>query len=374
MKRYLLFQVTFLISYCVSTVLHADTVAVLGDSTSTGAAAHPSLHFDVDQLEKLFQGEQDLKPDKDFYELMQKSWEPIENPALAPKRLSLSKRDYENPLSWVFQNALHSFTRLNLDAEEYSWFYLLSRKRKISPHEILIPIQDGEKSEDALRQVDRVLDATHEQAVRHLFVFFTGTDLCAPDVNLASSGEQYAAHIEKALRYYIANAKVDQNTSHIWLVDPIGILQIVSSPDILKHQVKAYGRDVSCRDLQTGLAPQHLASKEPGGMGAAALLTQIFGQGPRAYCPSLFGLHDDTHSSDRLIQLGSTLQSYRKNLEKLTLRMQGIHPSYRVHHLKTSSNVILAGEDMAQDCFHLDLNGQLKIAGALHAEMEDILK
>ncbi len=362
--------VLFILGGLYANSLRADSIAVLGDSFSTGAVSHPALRFESAELEKVFGGEVPLIPEQGYYDRLQ-TWEAVENPVQAPRRLKLSRREYQNPLSWVFQNALFSVTNTYVDAEEYSWFYLLARKRKVSPHETLIAAHDGEHAEDAILQVDRVLDATDNQAVRHLFVFFSGMDLCAPDVSLATGAEQYVSHIEKALRYYMSQAKTDKYPSYIWLIDPIGLLQFASSPDILKLEVPSFGKQVSCRDLQAGITQRAPMPLDPSQAGPVTVMAQFFGFGPRAYCPSVFALHDDPNSSERLIQLGGVLAAYRQQLQGLAEKLKAVDPKFRVFHLKEPGALLFEGKDMAMDCFHLNVDGQLKIANSVH---EEILK
>ncbi len=348
--------------------VHADTVAFLGDSITTGGAAHEVLQFDLDLLEKVFSDQVDMSPTPAYYKTVSEGWEPIEQPALAPHRLDFSRREFDNPFTWVTDNAMLMLGKRYLDTEEYSWGYLLGRKRKISPHEILIAARDGERSEHASRQIDRVLDATDSKAPRHLFMFFTGNDLCAPQVDFATEAKEYAENQEAALRYYIRNAKPDQNVSHIWLLDPLGILQIVSSPEILSRPVKAYGQEMSCRDLQSGRFKAKTEEFLKDGISEKFLFGLMFGQGPRGYCPSLFAVHD-SQSTDTQLKLSGMLMSYRQELEKLVKKLADIHPSFKVHHLRETSDVIFAPEDIGNDCFHLSLKGQLKIAKTVDAAM-----
>jgi hypothetical protein len=352
-----------------TTPTRADTVAILGDSISTGGAAHEALRFDLDVLDQVFSDQVDLSPSPEFYKLMNETWEPMEQPALAPRRLDFSRREFDNPFTWVTDHAMLTLGKRYLDTEEYSWGYLLGRKRKVSPHEILIAARDGERSEHATRQVDRLLDATESKAPRHVFMFFTGNDICAPQVDFATEAKEYAKNQEAAIRYFIRNAKPDQSVSHIWLIDPLGILQIVSSPEILSRPVKAYGQDLSCRDLQSGRFKSQATEIMKEGMNEKFLFGLMFGQGPRGFCPSLFSVHEPQGTEIQL-KLSSLLAAYRQELGKVVKKLADIHPSFRIHHLKETADVIFAPEDIGNDCFHLSLKGNLKIAATIDAAMK----
>ncbi|MCX6130480.1 MAG: SGNH/GDSL hydrolase family protein [Proteobacteria bacterium] len=350
----------------------ADTIGFLGDSISTGGASHPALRFDLDVLQDVFADKVDLSPQPAYYEAMSSFGETIENPALPPQRLAFSPREFDNPFSWVADHAMQSLSSRYLDTEEYSWAYLLARKRKSRPNEILIAARDGEKSQHATQQVDRLLDATESQAPRHLFVFFTGNDLCAPQVEFATEANEFTANLESALRYYMRNAKSEQALSHIWLLDPLGILQIVSSPSILNRPVQAYGQNLSCRDLQSGRFKSQTSELMKDGLTEKFIFNMIFGQGPHGYCPSLFAVHE-SQGADIQLKLAGLLSAYRQGLESLVKKLANAHPSFRIHHLHETADIIFEAEDLANDCFHLSLQGQLKLASTVDAAMQKVL-
>ncbi len=347
-----------------------ETVAFIGDSISTGGGAHPALAYDATMIEKVFNDTINIEPNADYFATLA-SWGLNDMQALPPRRLELSAREFEHPLNWVYDRALHYVSHRYMDAEEYSWAYLWARKQGIAASDILIAARDGERAQQARRQVDRVLDATGSQAVRHLFVFFTGNDLCAPDVSFATTSEDFGQHIEEAVRYYIRNAQTSEGIYHIWLVDPLGILQIVTAPDILNQKVRAFDTEVSCRDLQAGrFKGQEKAWTDPH-ITPADIFLNVFGQGPRGYCPSLFAVHQGP--AEIQMKIGSLLSSYRKALGQVNDSLQVLPPQFRVHQIKATGDVLFKGEDMANDCFHLNLKGQLKVAQSIDAEVQKLV-
>jgi hypothetical protein len=118
----------------------ADTVAFLGDSISTGGASHETLRFDLELLSQIFAGKVDMSPGPEYYKILNETWEPIEQPAMAPRRLNFSPREFANPFSWVTDSAMLVLGRHYLDTEEYSWGYLLGRKRKVSPQHVMVSV------------------------------------------------------------------------------------------------------------------------------------------------------------------------------------------------------------------------------------------
>lgn len=346
----------------------AQSVAFIGDSISTGGGTHPALAYDAAMLAKVFDDQVALAPDDSYYQTL-KTWGITPN-AQPPRRLELATREFVHPLSWVYERALHYVSHRYIDAEEYSWSYLWAQKQGLDGAKIMIAARDGERADHALRQIDRLLDANGGQATKHLFIFFTGNDICAPDIRLATPAEDYVKGLERAIRYYVRNAKADAGPHYIWLLDPLGILQIVTSPDILNRKVKAYDKEISCRDLQAG---RFTAIQKPWTdptMTPADIFLNVFGQGPRNYCASLFDVHNGP--AEMQMQIGGLLKGYRDGLKNLVDRLQVLPTQYRVRHLQSTSALTFEGADMANDCFHLSLNGQLKIAQAIDEEVRKL--
>lgn len=354
-----------------------EAIGLVGDSISTGGGAHPSLAFEREVIEKVFRDQIDLRPDPNYGPTLEAAWSEPYTPGEPARRLPLSRREFTGPLTWVYERAFHYISHRFLDAEEYSWGYLLARRQGLQGSRVYIAARDGENAADAIRQMDRLLDASEGRALADVFIFFTGNDLCMPGLSFGTDPDVYSDSLEEAVRYYARNAQIAASgTANIWLLDPLGILQIVSSPSILNQRVRAYGTELSCRDLQAGrYKPQpNLGPSTPQDSASelASAFANILNIGPRAYCPGLFAIHDGP--SELQMRFGNALAAYRSRLEKLPAKLQNLPPQFRVHHVKATSEVIFSGEDMAQDCFHLGLKGQLKVAAAVRDEMQEKLK
>lgn len=378
-----------------SSSIQAQSLAFIGDSISTGGASHPELAFDFDRLSKVFLDELSVAPDAATLDFLRND-SGIELGDIPPTRLGLSKREYTHPVSWVSNRFVTSVFSRYLDTEEYSWGFLLSRIADIRAQDVVIAARDGEKSLHARAQVDRILEANGGKAPAHTFILFTGNDLCAPDLQLATLAADYQKSIETAVRYFIANAKVEKEggIAHIWMVDPVGLLQLVTSPSIAQKKIPAFGKTMTCSDLQagrdlhspapipaTGLPPKLKDSadakspeefeKESTRAGLRTMFDFLLSRGPQQLCPSLFASGGST--SQNQLELSELLQGYRKALDKIQKKLNNASPSFRVHHVKASSDVIFEGEDIGNDCFHLSARGQLKVAKAVFSEAKESL-
>jgi hypothetical protein len=349
----------------------AATIALIGDSISTGGASHSALAFDIDRMEAVISGRTPVGVDQATVDFL--SAEGIPAPYTGVERLGLSPREFTHPLVWMFNNFVTSMSTQFLDTEEFSWGYLLGRMRGDNT---IIAARDGEKSFQARLQIDRLLDGAPDTALDHVFVFFTGNDICAPHPSLVTTKNDYLANINDAVRYLIRNAKpkAGGGLTHVWLLDPLGVSQIATSPAILNKKVTAYGKEVSCKDLQSDQIEKDLVgnptpNEASGRLGLRAILAQVFQGGPYGLCPSLFNYHS-TGSLEDLLPISNALQGYREGLTELSKNLNDVSPLYRVQQINAPASIMFEADDIGNDCFHLSVKGQLKVAKAVKAEMQ----
>ena len=356
-------------------IARAETIGIIGDSISTGGASHSALAFDIERLHAIFSGAQKLDVDQATLDFL--STEGVQNPANA-RRLDLSPREFVHPLVWIFNSFVTSMSSQYLDSLDNSWGSLLGRLRGNA--QVLVAARDGEKAMHARQQVDRILDGVQGEALDHLFVFYTGNDICAVVPELLTSGKEYVNDIEEALRYYIRNAKPKANgqLTHIWLVNPLNATQLVTSRDIQAKRVLAYGKERSCKELQGNQFEKNLMgtpspSETPSSMAIRPILAQVFQSGPYGLCPTLFAYQNNS-SLETLQPVSDALSSYRSGLGELAKRLNEWNPLFRVHNLSATSPIEFAADDIANDCFHLSLRGQMRVAKAIRSELEAKLK
>jgi hypothetical protein len=349
--------------------LQAATIGIMGDSISTGGASHPSLAFDMDRLAVLFESESRPEPDQQTLDFL--AAEGVVSPPNA-RRLDLSPREFSHPLIWIFNSFVTSVSSQYLDSLDNAWGTLLGRLR--GNDEIFVAARDGEKSLLARQQIDRILDGVKGEALDHLFIFYTGNDLCGAFPEAMTSPADYSDSIEEAVRYYIMNAKPKRRGSitHIWLVSPLNVSQLVTSQTIQSKRVLAFGKQRSCKELQADQFDKDLSgapSTNEDNIGLRPILAQIFRGGPHALCPTLFAYHD-SNSLEALQPVSDALSGYRRVLVPLAKRLNDINPLFRVQNLSSVAPIEFEAEDIANDCFHLSVKGQMKVAKTLRSEME----
>ena len=374
-----------LVSHNVS---YADnlTVAVLGDSLATGAVAHPALRYDRKTLLDIFTGKLALTVDEGMRQQIKASGFVVYPDGTGPRRLIPSSREADaGALSWVVHYAILSFSHRFLDAEELSWGYLVATSTGVVPSDVLIAAEDGARMSAAIRQVDRVLDAMHNALPRHLFMFFTGNDLCGPTMDYVTGADEYGEYLEKALLYMLENGSPGEQGADIWVMDPVGLLQLVQSESIQKKEVEAHGRKMRCSELQTYVSDPRQRSADVQRMSAdagtgryspvASVFVAQFPESPAYYCPTVLGLSFDGRGKENQTILANRLRSYREEIGTAIAKVKQ-HALFRkasgrvrFHQITGTGKVLFNGEDIANDCFHLSLTGQLKIARTVMSDL-----
>jgi len=349
--------------------LAAAEIAFIGDSLSTGGAAHPALMIERSSFTAVLRGEKNFVPDADYYQQLLANDFGFQPDDGYPRRLFPTSREYRHPLVWFVDNLWMSFGVQYLDAEKYSWPYLLSRHLGYRGEQILIAAKDGEKMEHGIRQLDRILDVTAGRLPEHTFVFFTGNDLCGPRMDFVTTRMVYQRHLERLISYMVRNTEPSQTLRRVWLLEPLGVLQIVTSDSILRRMVPFQGKEISCREMQT-LPPQPSAIDWSGATDLADMLFPLVANAPSGYCPTLFAVHGEK-GSDVNVSLANRILGYREAIRDVAEKMapELREKNIELRSVRNTSQITFDGDDMANDCFHINLNGHIKVAKAVREAM-----
>ena len=355
------------------------TLAILGDSISTGAVAHPMLRFDRTVLLDIFTGKTPLVADEKMRLQITQSGFSSAAAEGSPVRLLPSSREADSgAMSWAMHHAILSFTHHYIDAEELSWGYFVGRSTNIAPSNILLAAEDGARMAAGSRQVDRVLDQTGGRLPRHIFLFFTGNDLCTSTMESVTTAEDYGKYLMQTLLYLLRNGKVGEDGADIWIMDPVGVLQLVQSESIQNKVVEAHGKKMRCAELQTYVGdvqrmdPDEVKRYSP----VASVFVSQFPRSPAYYCPTVMGLSLDGQGKANQTILANRLRSFREEITGAVSQLKK-HDLYkkeagnvRVHEITDTGKMFFTADDIANDCFHLSLTGQLKIARIVAEEMK----
>lgn len=348
-----------------------ESIAILGDSTSTGAATHPALVFDSVALWSILRGETSVEADVHGESL--RRYNILERPAM-PTVLRRSSREFYDSAEWVFLNFLSILSQRYLNTEQYSWGYLVGSSLGLAPQDIWIGAENGARVEQLLDQTDRLLTAHQGVLPNKIFIFFSGNDLCAQRPDLTTSPEMYGGQLQTALDYLRRNGKPAAAGTKVYILGFMGILQLLTQPTILDKEVKAFGKAQSCRQLREGGYEPDLESLQRGGATPEAVLfARLLPPNPARMCPTLFAPAQAVKG--HLEEFGNKIRSYRKRSVDVVTNQNKLaaNSGFSFHYISATEALNFSPEQIAGDCFHLSLSGQSAVADAVLKELATTL-
>ena len=167
-----------IIFFLLTSPIHANqTMAIIGDSISTGGATHQSLRFDMNRLMEILSGHREIEPEPKTLDWLRQQGIPFTDSMPAPNRLRPSTREFQDGLTWFFKHFIMQLAQSYVDTEQYSWGYMVGTSLGIRPENMLLAAENGARMQGAIRQIDRILDHTDGYLPNHVFLFFTGNDV-----------------------------------------------------------------------------------------------------------------------------------------------------------------------------------------------------
>jgi hypothetical protein len=312
----------------------AKTAAVIGDSFSTGAFAHPDLVLDRATLREQFSG--------------------APKPSLRnqTQRMAPTLREFNQSVFWVFENVLFHFSSLYLDALDQAWSSRLLDNAALEITDVRTAAYDGAHLGSINRQVDRVLEKEGEFP-DYFFIYFNLGDFCFWLNHEVPSADEYYEHLAEGVRY-IARIKPQDKDVKIFLINPIGVLQLFESKKIAAKVVSIKTKPLTCGEVYKGVDPEPLLLGSPDPR--IELVSEWMTNFPRNFCPRFF---DEAARS----VVANTILEYRTKTEELVrnfvqVPIAGVH----VRQVSETSKIQWEPEDVANDCLHPSAFGHAKIA------------
>ncbi len=363
-------------------VSYAASTLIFGDSLATGAATHPELKYDSQILLQVF--DEQIKVTADKEQIVQYVGPENNNLNLVtPTYLRPTIREFRGGLDWAVTNLMDILSAHYLNTAEYSWGYLTATKLGWNK-EVYMAARNGARIIDLPRQIDRYLSAGYKQFPEKIFILFTGNDLCGQSLDLVTKTEDFKKQMIRGLRYLLINGQASPAGTDIYVLNYLSVLQLVTGQSILDKEVVAHGQKTTCRKLREN-AYQPMQGTMPSDQPRAAvnlskrcdefqfecsLLASFvpisLPPNPAAMCPTLFA-HPKIVSG-HVSQLANRVRAYRKATKESVGEMNRFaktkYPSedFKFYYLEDTGHITFEGEDIADDCFHLNLVGQKKLA------------
>jgi len=350
--------------------------AILGDSISTGGGSHPALKYDVETLWDVFNNRASVKTERahlnEYYQGKFSSAELI-----APIRLWPTMREFFGGPDWVYRNLLGFLSRKFLDAEEYSWGYLAAPDLGIDVTRLAIAADDGARVANMPRQIDRVLERAGGALPPKVFIFYTGNDLCGMDPSLMTSASSYKTHLMRGLTYLSRNSGKtrDEKPTDVYLISYMSLVQLLDDQQILEKKIVAFGKETTCAELREDGYRSADQTYKPNIPPEAWYFAMAMPPNPAAFCPTLFA--PQKFRNHTLSDLANRIREYRRVEAEVVAEFdkaaeQELFKSLRLHHIVGTAGLKFTPEEVADDCFHLSLRGQEKLARSVADEISNI--
>lgn len=351
-------------------------LAVLGDSLSTGAGTHPALAFDTLKLWDVFSGRISLSAKRADL--------PTDLGALAgtdelaaPRRLWPSPREFYGGPDWAWRHWQQAVSRTYLDTGAYSWGYLTGLLLAVPPAAVALAGEDGARILSLSRHVDRVLAAGDQILPRRLLIMYTGNDLCGAVPEQITSPTEFSAQLTSGLEYIRRNGRpAAASGTDVYVLSYLGILQLLTSEDILNKKITAFGSNTTCRELRAnGYRPADGGEAMARTARAAGIpwYFQLFmPPNPAAFCQTLFGSGKGREAT--VNTLANHIRAYRDKQQAVVQAAARTNsdPALRLHLINDTAALKFTADDIAGDCFHLSVAGQAKVARATAAAITRI--
>lgn len=378
-------------------------MAMVGDSISVGAVTHKALQWDIEVLDRLM-GDGPLQIDPADYSASFRKIIGTDKGIPSPTRIWDSYAEWE-PYFQQKQKALapNDFfgqVKLNteiaakkaeltttskllgdfIDKPQMSWGYLYGRSEGVAPKDIWIPAENGNRASDTQFQVRRILRQDKGALPDDTFVFFTGNDFCnlhySPDYNFVTIRRRFAENLMNGVRDLLEHGKTEPGVEYrVNLMKMLPVTDLIKKEALREKKVFAFGKMRSCNEMRH-IDPKDipLPSAENRVKGALALAKQTNLPPGKTYCPPLLGTpHDD---STRIEWLDKNLKAFQLAVEDVAREAQLLQKSkfpeksIRFQVINAPAEYDVTDEDIANDCFHLSLRGQEKLARLVKEEID----
>lgn len=333
-----------------------DWMAVLGDSSVTGAAAHPELRATWPVFGALARDlvwrtmpEQHLAPNLADY------LEPKHFGVHVPLEVTRVFYAPEEVTDWNLP-LLNAQTKaaLKLDNEEYSFGYLVGRRLGYAGMKIVFAGQDGAKVDQLATQFRRLRALGAPTLPPLALVSFVANDMCDPK-QFATSPQEFGARFRESVRTQfaeLARMKPHAGGTRVVYLAPLDLANILSNEALLAQQVHVDVDLVRCGDLRAGNAVSSWLGKPIAKILAGA-------------CPALLGPGDP---KERLVKARALQDEQVRVLEEEARAFAKIAPpGLKLDLAHSPRAATFQGGDLAGDCFHPSVGGHTRIANSLLA-------
>jgi hypothetical protein len=353
---------------CVLIVQQADVnasptwMAIIGDSTVTGAATNPSLEpYFLNLLDFVFRIDLIYPDSIAAYENYPSPLEFHIAPGPIPRlhRITYSKREYGE--AQAKGNGalidLRGGSKLSraLDTAEYSFGYLIGRGLGVPANKIVLVAQDGKKITSMADQVERIFDTGSPTLPPILLISYGLNDICHPN-DVAEEVSKFKARFKQTVFEQVSNlvAKApDSNGTTVMISAPLDATNLMDNEELLSQKISfqsdlVFHQEITCKDLRD----KTFADRSDQEVKMRQILI--------SECRGLRGPTPDMAGRVRKVRelQNAQMEAWREVIESLQTKAPGFHLIFA----DSIRKIHFASGDLANDCFHPSIAAHTKIA------------
>jgi lysophospholipase L1-like esterase len=365
----------FFVVLCLSVPQAArafDGLGIMGDSSSTAAGSHPKLEFDSKNLWDVFSGKIDLVVDKSMVpaDFLGDVTEDIPAP---PKRIGPARRENDGGSGWIWHHLSQNISARTLESHALSYGYLLGRRLRIPPEDILLAGENGSTTAHAWTHAARLIDARQGDLPSKVIFFYTGNDLCAMQMAGVTTPDDYGSELLKGMKYLALNGHAASRGTKIFIPGFLSVTSLLHEPSILAKKIKLYGEELTCQEARKRYFTRDPKSAPPVEITDPRYVyfSEMMPPSPVKFCQTLFGPGWD--DSAQVSQLANRIRSFREIQKKVVDEFNDWRgkklpaKSFEAVYVAATEGLSFGAADVGADCFHLSAQGQAKIASALYS-------
>ncbi len=340
---------------------------IFGDSLSTGAVTHPEIIMDpgliVSQASKAEFYDPDLSLVGDGLTINSDS----------PLRLYLDDAQNSDWFRRSFDNADRSVLKV-VETPVYSWGSHLGSYLGVARKNIVLAAQNGAKAGGLSEEVQAFIAASAKQVdvtlPNRVFFFFSGNDLCQEldGEGPPTSSAIYGANLLQGIEELIAAFPAGPNGSQFYFLEHLDIEGMLYSSNNLATKVVPIDSEESGSCIEyINNAPTSWKDLDEGSLRAK-------GYHPAKFCGNLLAHIEGIEIDSRITkeELAAAIAGYRQETAVVIEGLKVAHQEKNIEFRSIEGTASLAfnPEDLANDCFHLSVYGQKKIADVVLSEIQ----
>lgn len=316
-------------------------MAVVGDSSATGAAASPQ--FEAKWLSLLGNVADMIK------NIKADDLGPIE-PLPAPLRVMYTEAEFEEAGKKGQKQDLNIESNLSqkVDTEQYSFGYLVGLKMGVPADNIVLTGQDGKTVSSMSTQFERILQVGVGLPPLVL-VSYVANDFCGKEIfenPVEKFRQTYEAELRKQFEKIAALPSNGQPT-RVVILAPLDVANVLSNPQLLSQKIPFEGGEISCQQLRDG---------QISGADAAQFMSKTLA----GACDGVLGPSDNP--AQRLAQLRALQDAQAAALQTTIAEFNARNLPIKMEYAASVKNIPFEAGDLAHDCFHPGRVGADRIA------------